>query len=696
MEDYLQQHNIEEQMTSAINVAIPPGQPVPLDVLSRLSDLLFARTAAPVPTSDSATKSGSAEKAALQAENASLHARVKELTLENEQLKLGSFTHAVPGEEAQIMAGQALLDSGSKPAGGSGAKPGAEAKAAEPHEAPQPWMAIEETVTSHPMQRFGIDTDQTVRVICTEPFVETHGWQAYKEQPLLGLFEGHPNWQDPLLARFWCLQVPLAELLAAGADFCMSSYRWEQITQGPVTGRSAPIAIPGNYAWYLRELEAHSMAGWMDFVAHRQHDDEIASVLAMMGPMYAALPVLPSYLTPSYSSVADLEIALSRGWIFQESAFVRLHPRYVSGFVNAVLVQIASNTVKCDPIVWQRGGPIASEWHASGNFVERKINVPDQLKDNLKRLLALSQRRMHLTAVTNVLIEFCKGLILGRKLAGKELDDNVFGEFFLTQQSEAHYAVGGLTYAHDVATALRGGNMIQVHERLAVMLACCLAEAKAEELEATLPIIVAQLVEILTNPADVAKCYTDLEVAQGVIRGVAETEFTVLADEVVGTLSVIGVMLGVGPPPQASGAVSAAQEQYALKLLHGCWSLVINSKLEFEFFPRRVSPALRAGGLGVLQPPPPDPARAEMCIPCVAGFTRFHELVFSEEPELPSCRAILISRPDGTFSKLRINPRFDPLLDGDTVGEVPGNCYYGCPEGFWARVDVVSSNSANE
>jgi len=132
-EDYLQQHNIEEQMTSAMNLAVPPGQPVPLDVLSRLSDLLTKAT--------TEGKSSSAEKAALQAENASLHAQVKELTLENDQLKLGSFTHAVPGEEAQIMAGQALLDSGSKAAGGSGAKAGAEAKAAEPHEAPQPWIA---------------------------------------------------------------------------------------------------------------------------------------------------------------------------------------------------------------------------------------------------------------------------------------------------------------------------------------------------------------------------------------------------------------------------------------------------------------------------------------------------------------------------------------------------------------------------
>ena len=169
-----------------------------------------------------------------------------------------------------------------------------------------------------------------------------------------------------------------------------------------------------------------------------------------------------------------------------------------------------------------------------------------------------------------------------------------------------------------------------------------------------------------------------------------------LADEVVGTLSVIGVLLGVGPPPQASGAVSAAQEQYALKLLRGCWSLVINSRVEFRFFPRHVSPALRAGGLGVLQPPHADPARAEMGIPCVAGFTGYHELVFNEEQELPSCRVILLSRPDGTFSKLRINPDFDAMFDEDSVGDVNVWCYYGIPEGFWTRVDVVSSNSANE
>lgn len=42
--DYVQQHNIEEQMTSAINQAFTPGQPAPSDVLSRLSDLLRTAT----------------------------------------------------------------------------------------------------------------------------------------------------------------------------------------------------------------------------------------------------------------------------------------------------------------------------------------------------------------------------------------------------------------------------------------------------------------------------------------------------------------------------------------------------------------------------------------------------------------------------------------------------------------------------
>ena len=105
---------------------------------------------------------------------------------------------------------------------------------------------------------------------------------------------------------------------------------------------------------------------------------------------------------------------------------------------------------------------------------------------------------------------------------------------------------------------------------------------------------------------------------------------------------------------------------------------------------------MRASAHFALQPPPPDPSRAEVGIPCVAGFTRYHELVFSEEQELPSCQVILLSRPDGTFSKLRINPDFDAMFDEDSVGDVNVWCYYGIPEGFWTRVDVVSSNSANE
>ena len=66
---------------------------------------------------------------------------------------------AAEREKAQILVGQALLDGGSKPAGGSGAKaaqvlsaPGAEAKAEEHHEVPLPpalaaWEPIGKTAT---------------------------------------------------------------------------------------------------------------------------------------------------------------------------------------------------------------------------------------------------------------------------------------------------------------------------------------------------------------------------------------------------------------------------------------------------------------------------------------------------------------------------------------------------------------------
>ena len=125
-----------------------------------------------------------------------------------------------------------------------------------------------------------------------------------------------------------------------------------------------------------------------------------------------------------------------------------------------------------------------------------------------------------------------------------------------------------------------------------------------------------------------------------------------------------------------------------LRLLHSCWRLVIESRQEFTIFPRRDSRALRTGGLGLLQRPP-DPQERMGIEPCVGGFTRFHELVFSGELNLPSCKAILLSRPDGTFSKIRINPNFDGMFDEDTTGDVSGVCYYSIPEGFWMPIAVT-------
>ena len=216
---------------------------------------------------------------------------------------------------------------------------------------------------------------KVIRIICKLPFATRHGWDklGYLEQPLGDQFAGHCNWADKRLSGFWTARVPFETLIGLGHLFCLSSYRWGGIKKDKCTD-SREIALPSNYGWYLDEI-GDAKAGWMDFITHGCREEEIGAAIALMGPFYALFPVIPQYMTSTGATKQAVDTAMSRGWIFQESASVVLDPEVVRCFLQGI----------------------------SGSGTRPTA-------DGLDMLLTIASRRSCLQKVAAALISWCRGL----------------------------------------------------------------------------------------------------------------------------------------------------------------------------------------------------------------------------------------------------------------------------------------------
>jgi len=117
-------------------------------------------------------------------------------------------------------------------------------------------------------------------------------------------------------------------------------------------------------------------------------------------------------------------------------------------------------------------------------------------------------------------------------------------------------------------------------------------------------------------------------VAQGILKGFAELRFSVVADEVVGSLSVVGVLAGFGTPPigpREGGLVSASEVEWALRLLMRCWRYAFVDGMQdgIRIASRRLTPGLRTWGLGYLhwRNTPPQPAQSDRATMMAATLT---------------------------------------------------------------------------
>ena len=149
------------------------------------------------------------------------------------------------------------------------------------------------------------------------------GLEETYEGPLTQVFEGHKSWTGPLLTEYCTVLIPVPKLLQLGEEgkFSLASYRWKNVYGDEIfDGRN--VYIPDNYGWFLQELP-QGTAGWMDFISHRQVVTETRTIVELMGYFYASFEVIPAYLTDDATS-EEMTEALSRGWIAQESTFVKI------------------------------------------------------------------------------------------------------------------------------------------------------------------------------------------------------------------------------------------------------------------------------------------------------------------------------------------------------------------------------------
>ena len=107
-------------------------------------------------------------------------------------------------------------------------------------------------------------------------------------------------------------------------------------------------------------------------------------------------------------------------------------------------------------------------------------------------------------------------------------------------------------------------------------------------------------------PTPKAVNLTDQAVSMAVIAGFSETKFTKPGDEVVGTLSVVGILAGKGPVPigtRTDHLPSSEEVQYALNLLGECWATQIDhgGGMMAKLNCYRISPMLQTIGFGLLR-----------------------------------------------------------------------------------------------
>ena len=141
--------------------------------------------------------------------------------------------------------------------------------------------------------------------------------------------------------------------------------------------------MPSNNKWFVRYVAQDQVLGWIDYLAHDFGDATLLNaVLSKMGSIYGTFPVVPQYLIEPTKTAK----AMTRGWIFQESAFTALDGSVLEEYVQS-MEELGA---------WYGGGAIPS-W-------ARADNAAEDIADATEGFHKLYERR-------------CGGLMTDHKLA---------------------------------------------------------------------------------------------------------------------------------------------------------------------------------------------------------------------------------------------------------------------------------------
>eukprot|EP00457_Paulinella_chromatophora_P001641 gb/GEZN01001643.1/.p1 GENE.gb/GEZN01001643.1/~~gb/GEZN01001643.1/.p1 ORF type:complete len:889 (+),score=117.83 gb/GEZN01001643.1/:153-2819(+) len=427
-----------------------------------------------------------------------------------------------------------------------------------------------------------LSSDPVVRVICTPTFLAAQGWTEYKEAPLGDVFEGHENWHAPSLAKFVTAKVPMSVMLSRWNLVAVASYRWQDVRQSSVKGRGQ-LWVPANYDWFLHEL-GDDFVGIIDFVSHRQDPAELPAFLQLMPYLYAFFPVVPQYMLPAFSDRDSIDVALSRGWIFQESALVFLSPSSVQRFVQRIVEALLCNLVVCPSDNPPRLEKMTDSKLVSVVALPRRDPV-----SAMRSLLQVAQRRMRTHELVQVFISWSKSL---------RSADLIQTNFLSDIATDTAVTVPGID------SLLAAGNLEKLAPLLSLLVAFSMSDfSHVGAYELGVEALVIELTAVLVPPVELD--LKDLSAAQAVLRGFNETEFTMDMDEVNGTLSLLalldrGLQVPLEPKPLPGENISREQVLLALDFLRPCWHTVIDAEAPFTLRTKRAHAGLQAGGLGYI------------------------------------------------------------------------------------------------
>ena len=160
-------------------------------------------------------------------------------------------------------------------------------------------------------------------------------------------FSLHPNGDD-FVKEFSVVQLTPGQRAEQAHRLRLASYRWDNVKaiDGSTGGE---FCMNANYRWFLEYIAENGCLGWMDFIANMVANVPVAETVAYMGALYAHHVTVADWMFEP----ERLTAALTRAWIFQETAFGAFDrlvaSQYMQGIRTRALRSIPTSEHGGDP-----------------------------------------------------------------------------------------------------------------------------------------------------------------------------------------------------------------------------------------------------------------------------------------------------------------------------------------------------------